>query len=81
VGGGGSEGIWGKVGEGEGKGVKWMVEGVVREEGGRMMGRGGEGVREEKMGEDVDRVHRRWLEIMEKEKREGAKKGARRVTM
>ncbi|OLT51122.1 hypothetical protein BJF89_08360 [Corynebacterium sp. CNJ-954] len=79
--GGRTQGISRKLPEAERKRLKSILQRVVPEDGGTIIRTAAEGVSEEKIAEDVDRLHRRWLDITEKEKTERAKKGATPVTM
>ncbi|WP_312979752.1 translation initiation factor IF-2 N-terminal domain-containing protein [Corynebacterium sp.] len=79
--GGRTQGISRKLPEAERKRLKSILQRVVPEDGGTIIRTAAEGVSEEKIAEDVDRLHRRWLDITEKEKAERAKKGATPVTM
>ena len=79
--GGRTQGISRKLPEAERKRLKSILQRVVPEDGGTIIRTAAEGVSEEKIAEDVDRLHRRWLDITEKENTERAKKGATPVTM
>jgi ribonuclease E len=79
--GGRTQGISRKLPEAERKRLKAILQRVVPGDGGTIIRTAAEGVSEEKIAEDVDRLHRRWLEITERENEERAKKGATPVTL
>ncbi|WP_420100371.1 translation initiation factor IF-2 N-terminal domain-containing protein [Corynebacterium sp.] len=79
--GGRTQGISRKLPEAERKRLKSVLQRVVPEDGGTIIRTAAEGVSEEKIAEDVDRLHRRWVDIIEKENTERAKKGATPVTL
>ncbi|MGO1990607.1 MAG: translation initiation factor IF-2 N-terminal domain-containing protein [Corynebacterium sp.] len=79
--GGRTQGISRKLPEAERKRLKSILQRVVPEDGGTIIRTAAEGVSEEKIAEDVDRLHRRWVDITEREEKERAKKGASPVTM
>ncbi len=79
--GGRTQGISRKLPEAERKRLKSILQRVVPEDGGTIIRTAAEGVSEDKIAEDVDRLHRRWLDITEKENTERARKGATPVTM
>ncbi|MGP9723829.1 translation initiation factor IF-2 N-terminal domain-containing protein [Corynebacterium sp. AOP40-9SA-29] len=79
--GGRTQGISRKLPEAERKRLKAILQRVVPEDGGTIIRTAAEGVSEDKIAEDVDRLHRRWVDITEREEKERAKKGASPVTM
>ncbi|HIW92413.1 MAG TPA: translation initiation factor IF-2 N-terminal domain-containing protein [Candidatus Corynebacterium avicola] len=79
--GGKTQGISRKLPESERKRLKGILGRVVPDGGGTIIRTAAEGVSEEKIAEDVDRLHRRWIDITEREQVERDKKGARPVTM
>jgi ribonuclease E len=79
--GGRTQGISRKLPEAERKRLKSILQRVVPGDGGTIIRTAAEGVSEDKIAEDVDRLHRRWLEITERENEERAKKGATPVTL
>ena len=79
--GGKTQGISRKLPESERKRLKGILQRVVPDGGGTIIRTAAEGVSEEKIAEDVDRLHRRWVDITEREERERDSKGAKPVTM
>ena len=79
--GGKTQGISRKLPEAERKRLKGILQRVVPDGGGTIIRTAAEGVSEEKIAEDVDRLHRRWIDITEREETEREKKGATPVTM
>lgn len=79
--GGKTQGISRKLPEAERKRLKEILLRVVPEDGGTIIRTAAEGVSEELIAEDVDRLHQRWLDICSREEEARARKGSHPVTM
>ncbi|WP_297004238.1 Rne/Rng family ribonuclease, partial [uncultured Corynebacterium sp.] len=79
--GGKTQGISRKLPESERKRLKEILGRVVPDNGGTIIRTAAEGVSEELIAEDVDRLHQRWVDIQDAEERARARKGSHPVTM
>jgi ribonuclease E len=79
--GGRTHGISRRLPEGERKRLKKILTDVVPEDGGTIIRTAAEGVSEEMIAEDVDRLHRRWTDIQEQEDKARNRKGSKPSTM
>lgn len=79
--GGKTQGISRKLPESERKRLKDILGRVVPDNGGTIIRTAAEGVSEELIAEDVNRLHQRWLDIQDAEEKARARKGSHPVTM
>ena len=79
--GGKTQGISRKLPESERKRLKDILGRVVPDNGGTIIRTAAEGVSEELIAEDVNRLHQRWLDIQDSEEKARARKGSHPVTM
>lgn len=79
--GGRTQGISRKLPEAERKRLKDILQRVVPEDGGTIIRTAAEGVSEELISEDVNRLHARWEDIQIREQKARARKGAHPMTM
>ncbi len=79
--GGKTQGISRKLPESERKRLKDILGRVVPDNGGTIIRTAAEGVSEELIAEDVNRLHQRWLDIQDAEEKARERKGSHPVTM